>query len=241
MNAPAPPWISFQSRSIAILGASPSPGKLGRLVLENLVAQGYPGEIYPINPNFSEILGRKCFARISEVPNAADLAVILIPARDVEKAVLECIDSGILHFVIMSAGFKEAGDAAGKQREERLSKIAIRTGARIVGPNCLGIYDNISRVDTFFLPRNLIQRPEKGVVSLASQSGSFVGHFLDLACAERLGIARAITYGNRVDVSEADALDFFSRDASTQVIGLYVEGVSNGGKFLDSLRSRDQE
>ncbi len=179
--------LLFSPRSIAILGASPSPGKLGRSVLENLSAQGYTGEIYPINPNFSEVLGRKCFAKISEVPNAADLAVILIPARDVEQAVLECIENGTMHFVIMSSGFKETGDEVGEQREERLSNIALRTGARIVGPNCLGVYDNISRVDTFFLPRTLVQRPEKGVLSLASQSGSFVGHLSRTGFNRKLG------------------------------------------------------
>ena len=153
---------------------------------------------------------------------------------------LDCLGKGITHFVIISAGFKETGDDEGRLRERSLSDIVARSGIRIVGPNCLGIFDNISGVDTFFLPRNLIQRPRKGCVSIASQSGSFVGHLMDLASTENLGIARVITYGNRVDVAESDALDFFSRDPSSKVIGVYVEGVSDGSKFLKGLEAASE-
>jgi acetyl-CoA synthetase (ADP-forming) len=107
---------------------------------------------------------------------------------------------------------------------------------RIIGPNCLGIYDNISRVDTFFIPRELVQRPGPGAVSIASQSGSFVGHLMDLASFEGLGIARVINYGNKIDVDEADALYYFTNDPNTNVVCLYIEAVSEGRRFLEAAK-----
>lgn len=214
-----------------MVGASESSGKLGSQVLQNLVAQGYRGDIYPVNPSREEIFGRKCYPDINSLPVVPDLSLILIPAEEIPSSLEEHARKGIKHVIVMSAGFKEA-DERGRELEEKVASIAKQNGIRIVGPNCLGVYDNVSKLDTFFLPRELIQRSEPGVVSLASQSGSFVGHLMDLAEFEHLGIARVITFGNKVDVDEVDALYYYADDPETKIVGLYLENVRDGREFL---------
>jgi acetyl-CoA synthetase (ADP-forming) len=221
----------FNPRSIAIVGASSVPGKLGTLVLKNTIEQGFEGKIFPINPSLTEAFGITCYPSISSLPVVPDLSVVLIPAEKVVSSVREHARKGIRNIIIMSAGFKEVGQA-GKSREDELSSLVKEHGLRIIGPNCLGIYDNISKLDTFFVPRDLIHRPMKGGISLASQSGSFVGHVMDLCEFEHVGIARVITYGNKVDVDEVDALNYFASDPSTKVVGLYIEDVKTGVEFL---------
>ncbi|HZW57141.1 MAG TPA: CoA-binding protein [Nitrososphaerales archaeon] len=230
----------FNPESIAIVGASPVEGKLGRAVVDSMIAHGYSSErLFLVNPscveNEKEETGKRYYRNVADIPEIPDLSVILIPAQRVLEATKECFEKGIRKLIVMSAGFSETGSESGREIEKELLSLAKEYDARIVGPNCLGIFDNVSRVDTFFVPPSLIHRPQRGAVSIASQSGSFVGHFLDICYSEKLGIARAITYGNRVDVDESDVLEYFAQDGATRVIGLYVEGVSSGPKFLKAL------
>jgi acetate---CoA ligase (ADP-forming) subunit alpha len=223
--------LFFNPRSVSVVGASSSPGKLGALVLQNIIQQGFKGNLFPVNPSISEAFGVRCYPSISSLPSVPDLSVVLIPAEKIVASVHEHAEKGIKNIIVISAGFKEIG-ATGKSREDELGSLVKKYGLRIVGPNCLGIFDNISRLDTFFLPRDLIHRPMTGDVSLASQSGSFVGHVMDLFEFEQVGIARVITYGNKVDVDEVDALNYFAEDPRTRVVGLYIEDVKNGREFL---------
>lgn len=222
----------FNPSSVAVVGASPKKGSIGGQILQNLIAQKYPGKIFPVNPNFGSVFGFRCYNDIRQVPKP-ELSLIAIPAKYVLDEIKAEARAGIRHVVIVSAGFKETGQG-GKLAEDEIARIARRNGMRLVGPNCLGIYDNVSRLDTFFLPRDLIRRPPKGTVSLASQSGSFVGHLMDLAAFESLGIARVITYGNQADISESDALRYFADDRDTNLVGLYIEAVKDGKAFLDA-------
>jgi acetate---CoA ligase (ADP-forming) subunit alpha len=223
----------FNPRSIAIVGASATKGKLGQAVLENLLAQGFDGKIYPVNPALDKVGTLKCYKNLDDLPEVPELSIILIPADSVPASIKEHAEKGIRNVIVVSAGFREIG-SQGEELEVQVKKIAQENGIRLVGPNCLGIFDNVSKIDTFFNPRDLIQRPPIGRVSLASQSGSFVGHLLDLASSEHLGIARVITYGNRADVDESDALRYFADDYATKIAGLYLEGVTDGKKFLDA-------
>jgi acetate---CoA ligase (ADP-forming) subunit alpha len=223
----------FNPKSVAIVGASATPRKLGTLVLQNMRLQGFAGDLYPVNPKLTHIGALKCYPRISELPSIPELSVILIPAASVVEALGEHASKGIKNVIVMSAGFKEMGEK-GERLQEELQSVAKKNHISIVGPNCLGIYDNISRLDTFFIPRSLIQRPHYGGVSLASQSGSFVAHLMDLASFERLGISRVINYGNKVDINENDALIYFADDTKTRVVGIYLEGVTDGREFLAS-------
>ena len=223
----------FNPRSVAIVGASSTPRKLGTLVLQNMRLQSFKGDIYPVNPKLTHIGALKCYRRVSELPCIPDLSVILIPAGSVVEALREHASKGIKNVIVMSAGFKEMG-ADGERLQNELQSVARENQIRIIGPNCLGIYDNFSRLDTFFIPRSLIQRPHYGGVSLASQSGSFVAHLMDLASFEQLGISRVINYGNKIDINESDALNYFADDPKTKVVGIYLEGVTEGRQFLRS-------
>jgi acetyl-CoA synthetase (ADP-forming) len=223
----------FNPKSISIVGASVTPRKLGTIVLENLRLQGFKGEIYPVNPNLTHIGALPSYKRIADLPIIPDLSIMLIPAELVVESLQEHGEKGIKHVIIMSAGFRETGDE-GKILQDRLSDIAKKYRIRIIGPNCLGIFDNVSRLDTFFIPRSLIQRPDYGGVSLSSQSGSFAGHLMDISSFEHLGIARVVNYGNKMDVDESDVLYFLADDPKTKVIGLYVEGITDGMKFLSA-------
>ena len=221
----------FNPKSVAIIGASSKPGKLGSYVVRNIVSQGFKGKIYPINPDVNEVFGLKCYPSLAELPEVPDLSVILIPASQVVPSLKDHQKKGVNHVIVMSAGFKEIGEQ-GKVLEDEIKNLINSNGIRLVGPNCLGIFDNISRVDSFFLPRDLIQRPNTGVVSLASQSGSFVAHIMDLASFEHLGISRVLAYGNKADVNEVDALEYFADDPHTKVVGLYLEDVVDGREFV---------
>lgn len=233
MNTAATLENFFNPKSVAIVGASATPRKLGTIVLENMALQGFKGEIYPVNPKLTHIGALQCYRKISDLPVIPDLSIVLIPAESVVESLKEHAEKRIKHVVVMSAGFKETGKE-GEHLQDQLLAIAKQNQMRIIGPNCLGIFDNASRIDTFFIPRSLIQRPDYGGVSLASQSGSFVGHLMDLASFEHLGISRVVNYGNRIDVDECDALYYFAEDPKTRVVGLYLEGITDGKKFLNA-------
>jgi acetate---CoA ligase (ADP-forming) subunit alpha len=225
----------FNPSSIAIIGASPKKDSIGGLIVRNLLEQGYGGPVYPVNPKFRRTFGLTCYSDLSAIRRRIDLLVVAIPARFVPDEVAKAARLGIRRAIIVSAGFKEIGDS-GRKLEDSVAKIANEGRVRFLGPNCLGIFDNVSKIDTFFVPRNMIERPPVGVVSLASQSGSFVGHVMDLAAFEKLGIARVVTYGNEADLDEKDALRYFADDSSTQVVGLYIESIKNGREFVKAAR-----
>jgi acyl-CoA synthetase (NDP forming) len=231
------PGISFffNPRSIALVGASEKEGSLGRAIVENLIKRGFQGKIFPVNPAFEVILGIKSYPDIMSLPETPDLSVVLIPAKDSPRSLESHGIKGIKNVIIISAGFRETGES-GRKLEQEILRIAKRYRIRVVGPNCLGVFDNVSHLDTFFVPEELVKRPAAGVIALASQSGSFAGHAMDLASFEHLGICRVITYGNRIDVNEADALDYFSNDPNTRAVGIYIEGVDRGREFLAAAK-----
>lgn len=222
----------FNPRSIAIIGASPTPGKLSNVIIESLKRIGFPGLIYPVNPKYTSVNDLRCYSSVTEIGKEIDLAVIAVPAPLVLSAL---IDAGkkINGAVIVSAGFKEAGEE-GRRLEEGIKDISRREGIRVMGPNCMGIYDTVSRVDTFFIPADRIGRPGRGGVSILSQSGSFAATIMDEMAAEGIGVARVVSYGNRVDVGEADCLDFLADDKETRVVALYLESVDDGRRFVDA-------
>jgi acetyl-CoA synthetase (ADP-forming) len=223
--------LFFNPHSISVVGASPDENKLGNILMHNLLDNGFPGRIYPVNPAHDQVMGLPCYRSISDIPEVTDLSLILLPARLVSSSLREHAKRAIRNVIVLSAGFSEVGEeGAALQRE--IESISKETGIRIIGPNCLGIFDNISKLDTFFVPRNMIQRAPIGNISLASQSGSFVGHLMDILAFEGIGVARVITYGNRVDVDEVDTLHYFADDEKTKIVGLYIEGLKSGQDFV---------
>ena len=222
----------FNPQSVAIIGATPKEGKVGRAILENFIAK-FKGRIYPVNPNYDEILGLKCYRRIRDIPEPPDLAVIAIPAPSVPEALIELGEKGNRAVVIISGGFRETGTEEGAELEDGVVKIAREYGMRIIGPNCIGIFDNWSGVDTFFTTK--MRKPPKGHVAFISQSGAFATALMDWMAYHGIGVSRAISYGNKVDVDDVDLLEFLGDDDKTRVILMYIEGLkpSRGRLFIE--------
>jgi len=220
----------FSPASIAVVGASPTPGKPSHVILESLKRIGYPGAIYPVNPKYSAIEGLKCYSSLTEINSDIDVAIFALPAPTVIE-IMERTDN-VKGAIIVSAGFKETGDA-GRRLETELKEIGARKGIRIIGPNCMGIYDTVSRVDTFFTPKGRVRRPARGGLSILTQSGSFAELIMDEMASEGIGVARIVSYGNRVDVGETDCLNFLTDDAATKVVAIYMESVDDGRRFVE--------
>ncbi len=223
----------FNPKSVAVIGASTSPEKLGYAVLENLVTGGYleVGTIYPINPKADEILGQKAYPSVAEVPGDIDLAVIVIPYNFVPAILEECGIKKIPAVVVISAGFREAG-MEGLERELELVEIAEKYNMRLIGPNCLGIIDTFTPVNASFSAGT----PPKGPMAFMSQSGALGTAILDWAQAGRLGLSKFVSLGNKADVSEIDLLKAWSDDPATNVILMYSEGLPNGQEFIEVAR-----
>ena len=223
----------FTPKSVAVVGASTSPGKLGYAVLENLVEGGYVdvGTIYPINPKADEILGKKAYPSVLDVQSDIDLAVIVIPYKFVPSILEECGRKNIPAVVIISAGFREAG-MEGLERELELVEIADKYNIRLIGPNCLGIIDTYTPINASFSAGT----PPKGPMAFMSQSGALGTAILDWAQAGRLGLSKFVSLGNKADVSEIELLEAWAEDKNTNVILMYSEGLPNGQQFIKVAR-----
>ena len=218
--------VFFNPRSVAIVGASPRPGSVGRAILENMTRR-YRGRVYPVNPKYSEILGLKAYPRLTEIPDPVDLAVIAVRAEVVPAVMEDAAAKGVRGVVIVSGGFAEAGEE-GRRLQERVLKIARKAGIRVVGPNCIGVYNALTGVDTFFLPWDRMKRPHKGPIAIISQSGAFLASVMDWAAEAGIGITKAVNFGNKIDVDEVDLLEYFGEDHNIRVIIVYLEGVRPG-------------
>jgi len=222
----------FNPPSVAIVGATEKPGSLPGIILKNIMDMGFKGRIYPVNPKYQNVFGLRCFPSLLDIPDAVALTVIAIPAQFVVDTMKQQAQKKIQYSIIISAGFREMG-AEGTEMEEKIKKISIENNIRILGPNCLGILDNYTNFTTSFLPWERVSKPQKGSLSILSQSGAFAIALLDLATQEGLGIAKMVNYGNRIDIGESTLLPFLADDVHTKVIAIYMESVDNGRKFLE--------
>ena len=223
----------FNPESVAVIGASEKPGKLSGIILQNLLKACYKGNLYPINPSYKEIFGLKCFPSITEIPERVSLAIIVIPAPKVPKVLQECGEKRIGSVIIVSSGFRETGED-GAQLEKEIKDIGKKYGIRIIGPNCMGIYDPNSCIDTFFIPPERMGRPCSGEVAILSQSGSFAVTFLDILAYEGVGVSKIVNYGNSVDIGESELLRYLADDEKTKVVALYIESVDDGRGFVEA-------
>ena len=219
----------FKPKSVAVIGASTAPGKLGHDILANLKNGGFPGPLYPVNPKADEICGLKVYKAIADTPEPPELAVVVIPARLVTPTLEQCADRGVKGAIVITGGFAEAG-AEGERLQEDMARVIRQTGLKVVGPNCQGVNMPHHRMCASW---PLITTP--GKIAFASQSGTVGAAFLDLAAAEGLGVSAFVSLGNRVDVDEAEVIEYFNADPETQVIALYLEGVKRPSYFLDAL------
>jgi len=221
----------FEPRSVAIVGASTKPGKVGHDILKNMLSSGYGGEVYPINPHAEEILGKKCYPSVLEVPGEIDLVVVVVPAASVLPVIEECGKKGIQLGIVISAGFKESGPE-GIERERRLGELARQFGMRIVGPNCLGVMSTSNGLNTTFAQG----MPRRGNVALMSQSGALATAIIDWSIQQGIGYSKFVSFGNGVDVGVVDLLRAWEDDAETTVIVAYIEGLRNGPMFMEVAR-----
>jgi len=223
----------FQPASVAVIGASSDPQKLGYAVLKNLVEGGYAqrGKVFPINLTASEILGYPAYPTVAAVPGPIDLAVLVIPYPHVPAALRTCGEKGIPAAIVISAGFREAG-REGLERELELIAIAKEYGIRLIGPNCLGVIDTVTPLNASFAAGT----PPTGPTAFMSQSGALGTAVLDIALAGHLGLSKFVSLGNKADVDEIDLLQAWSDDANTRVIMIYSEGMSNGQEFINIAR-----
>jgi len=225
----------FKPGSVAVIGASAKTGTIGNVILRNFLKRSFRGKAYPVNPKYSHIQKAKCYPSVREVPGPIDLAVVAIPAPSVPKVIRECAEKGVKAAVIISGGFSETGPE-GAKREQELKRIVNETGIGIIGPNCLGVHDATTGVDTIFLPDIKCSRPPKGNIAFITQSGAFAGAVLDWLSTENIGLSKCISYGNACDVNEAELLEYLAQDENTKVITMYLEGIRNGRKFMETAR-----
>ncbi|MCJ7651396.1 MAG: CoA-binding protein, partial [Candidatus Lokiarchaeota archaeon] len=219
----------FNPKSIAIIGASPTPGKVGYNVLNNIIDSGYSGRVYPINPKadtLKEISGYKAFKNVLEVSDVIDIAIFVIPAKFVLSAAEECGKKKIKGLIIITAGFKEIG-VEGVKREKELVQIARKYNMRIIGPNCLG-FIGINYNGSF-----ASNTPKKGNIAMISQSGAFLTAFMDFSMEQPYGFSCNISLGNKADLDSVDFIEYLSDDPDTKVILCYLESIENGIKFLE--------
>ena len=224
----------LQPKSVAIIGASPNPDKVGHVIMQNYINVGYSGKLYPVNIKADgAILGYKAYKSVLNVKDRIDLAVIAVPAPAVPAVLEECGKAKVRSAVVVSGGFAEIGETA---LQDRLVEVARKYDMPVLGPNCLGVMDLKSRVDTLFLPTFKIDKPQIGGVSFVSQSGAVGSTVLDLISHEGFGLAKFISYGNAVVVDEVDILNYLSDDPDTKVIIFYLEGVKRGKEFIEVAR-----
>ncbi|MFW9988071.1 MAG: acetate--CoA ligase family protein [Candidatus Odinarchaeota archaeon] len=218
----------FNPKSIAVIGASATKGKVGNTVLLNIINSGYKGKIFPINPKSNEVCELPCFKSVLDVNEDIDVAIFVIPSKFVNLAAEECGKKGIKGLIIISAGFKEIG-GEGVEREEELIKIGIKYNMRILGPNCLG-FIGINYNGSF-----AAETPKKGEIAMISQSGAMLTAMMDLSMMAPYGFSCCISLGNKADLGAVDFINYLADDDNTKVILCYLESIKDGDRFLDVL------
>lgn len=220
----------FNPKTIALIGATDVSDSVGRSIMENLIGSGNR-KIFPVNPKRTVLFDRECFPDIASVKEEVDLAVIATPASTVPSVVEECGQAGVAGIIIISAGFKEAGET-GQELENRIKEIRKKYGMRIIGPNCIGVVRPTVNLNTSFLKTS----PEAGNVAFISQSGALGSAILDWAVHAHIGFSMFTSLGSMIDVDFADLIDYLGEDYKTRSIMLYMEGVGSARRFMSSAR-----
>ncbi len=219
----------FNPASVAIIGASKTPGKIGHELLRNLTQSGFGGKIFPVNPKAGKILGYICYKSIVDVPSPVDLGIVVVPADLVEGVTRDCVTKQVKGIIIITSGFSEVGN---KELEERIVEIA-RGKLRIVGPNTFGIYYAGTKMNATFGPTKVLE----GHTAFITQSGALGLALMDWTTEEKYGVSAIVSIGNKSDVDDADLIEYFSSDSLTRSILIYMEGLKGGRKFYEISKS----
>ncbi len=217
----------FYPKSVAIIGASANPAKIGFQILQNIIESGFAGDIFPINPKEEMILGQKTYPSVSDVPSAVDLAVIAIPAKFVVATMKDCAAKGIKNVSLITSGFSEVGN---NEEEEMIKQIADENHMSVLGPNTLGIVYTPAKLNASFGPKTVLP----GKIAFISQSGALAIALMGWTVMERIGLAALVNLGNKVDVEERGLIEFFNQDENVDVVVSYMEGIKDGKSFLQT-------
>jgi 3-hydroxypropionyl-CoA synthetase (ADP-forming) len=226
--------LFFNAKSVALIGASPEAGKIGNSVLQSLAKHDYKGKVFPVNAKgYQEIMGIKAYKNLDEINEQIDVVVVTVDLKFVPDLLKSCGRKNIHNMVIISGGGKElGGDRAAIENE--IKKLSSQLKVRIIGPNCIGMFNADNRLDCAFQGHERMLRPQRGEVAFLSQSGTVGIAFMETS--DSFGMSKMISYGNRSDVDEADMIWYLGEDPSTKVIGLYVEGLGDGRKFMNAAK-----
>lgn len=224
--------LFFNPQAIAVIGASPKESSIGYTLLDNLIKDGFPGPIYPVNPRHETILGLQAFSSIGQVGSPVDLAVIAVPIQGVPAVMRECGEAGVPGVIIISAGGKEVGDE-GARIEDEIRAEAERWSIRYLGPNCMGILCPPNRLNASFAAHSA----EPGSLALLSQSGAICSAILDLAASEKIGFSHFVSIGSMADLDFADMIDYLGNDPRARSIIVYMENMTRHRKFMSAARS----
>lgn len=220
----------FYPKTIAVIGASNQKESVGRTVFENFLKSKFKNNVFAVNPNHSKVLGKKSFKSVKDIPKTIDLAVIVVPARFVPRVTRECVEKKAKAVIIISAGFAEVREQ--KLTQELQKEIDKAKHTRFLGANCFGVLENYSGLNTTFSASAKTKYPKKGGVSFISQSGALGVAILDWMSTQPFGLSKFASYGNAMDIDEADLLEYLDYDKKTKVITVYLEGVKEGRKFM---------
>jgi acetyltransferase len=222
----------FNPKSVAIVGASRSKGKVGYEILANMIGAGYEGEIFPVNPRTDKIEGLRCYPDLRSIEQVPELVVIIVPAKIVPAVMRQCARIGVKSVIIITGGFKEVGKE-GRDLEEQVVQIAKRAGIRIVGPNCLGVIAPANKLNASFSG----DLPAIGVTGYLSQSGALLAAVIDMANAHGIGFSKLVSVGNKADVDELDVIRALGEDPDTKVIAGYLESITDGNAFVNQAEA----
>ncbi|MBF0533310.1 MAG: acetate--CoA ligase family protein [Candidatus Omnitrophica bacterium] len=217
----------FTPRGVAVIGASASPSKIGYQILNNVIAGGFQGGIYPVNPKEDMILGKKAYKSVKDIPGPVDLAVITVPAPHVIPALEECAVKGVRNAAIITSGFGEVGNHAD---EDKIKEIADKNGIAFLGPNILGLLYMPTKLNASFGPQNVLP----GKIAFISQSGALAIALMGWTAMEKIGLASLCSLGNKADIGETELIEYFNQDKNVDVILVYMEGIKNGRQFLNT-------
>lgn len=221
----------FKPRSIAVVGASRKPGKIGYTILKNIIEYGYEGKVYPINPQATEVLGLKAYPNVLDVPGDIDMAIISIPADKVLDVARECGEKGVKVLVVITAGFSETGNA---DAERKLVEIARKYGMRVLGPNIFGIAYTPAKLNATFGPTEI----KEGSIAFISQSGALGIALMGWTVMEEIGLSALVSMGNMADIDVVEVSEYLADDDNTRVITIYLEGLKPGAgkKFIEVMK-----
>jgi acetate---CoA ligase (ADP-forming) len=220
----------FEPRSVAVIGASPNPAKIGYKIVENILSDGYKGKVYPINPKGGEVLGLPIYRTLEDIEGEVDLATIVIPARAALSAVAACAAKGVKFLSVITSGFSEVGN---NEDERKMVELARASGMRVLGPNIFGIFSSKVSLNATFGPCGI--RP--GKVAIVTQSGALGIAMIGKTAVENIGLSAIVSVGNKADIDEADLLEYLVAQDETEIIMMYIEGVQDGERLIGALRA----